>query len=313
MIWPNFFIVGAANSGTTSLYGYLKQHPDVFLPALKEPHYFAQLTPSREQRYLRTIIRDESSYLRLFHRAQAYKAIGEASPSYLWEPEAPYRIRRAIPDAKIIILLRDPVERAYSHYLMDVREGLQDLAFREALHRDWHQNKKGWSVSHLYVELGLYASQVRRYLEVFGPEQVLILMFEELTKSALNGKSVVVDVLRFLDLDVAPLPDIDTSLAENGFAAARWSWARRMAGANWVRRAGQILVPVSLGSNHTIKKMVYQRYFVKAVPKPPMDQQAGVWLRSIFEPDLKLLEALVGHVLPDLRHSWPASSSESRS
>jgi hypothetical protein len=304
MIWPNFFIVGAANSGTTSLYGYLKQHPDVFMPALKEPHYFAQLTPSRDQRFLRTIIRDEPAYLRLFHRAQHYRAIGEASPSYLWEPNAPYRIRRAIPHAKIIILLRDPVERAYSHYLMDVREGLQELPFREALQRDWTQGKKGWSVSHLYIELGLYAEQVRRYLEVFGPERVLILMFDELTKSALNGKSMVADVLAFLDLDVAPLADIDTSLAENGFAAARWAWTRRMAGANWVRRAGQILVPVSLGSNHTIKKLVYQRYFVKAVPKPPMDEQAGEWLRSIYAPDLSALEAIVGRELPELQRSW---------
>ena len=305
MTWPNFFIVGAANSGTSSLYAYLKQHPDVFMPALKEPHYFAQLTPSHDQRYLRTIIRDEPAYLRLFRRAEGYKAIGEASPSYLWEANAPYRISRAVPDAKIIILLRDPVERAYSHYLMDVREGLQDLPFCEALQRDWSERSKGWSVSHLYVELGLYAQQVRRYLDIFGPEQVLILMFEELTNSALNGKSVLADVLRFLDLDTAPLPAIDTSLAENGFAAARWSWARRVAGANWARRAGQLLVPVSLGSNHTIKRAVYQRYFVKAVPKPPMAEQAGQWLRSVYEPDLASLEALLGRAFPELRRSWP--------
>src|SRR5215469_13417957 len=152
MPWPSFFIVGAANSGTTSLYGYLKQHPDVFMPALKEPHYFAQVTPSHKQRHLRTIIRNQAAYLRLFHRADGCKAIGEASPSYLWDANAPYRIARAIPDAKIIILLRDPVERAYSHYLMDVREGLQDLAFAAALKKDWAQQNKGWSVSQLYVE-----------------------------------------------------------------------------------------------------------------------------------------------------------------
>src|SRR5437667_3118215 len=168
MIWPNFFIVGAQNSGTTSLYGYLKQHPDVFMPALKEPHYFAQITPSHEQRYLRTIVRDEAAYLRLFLKAKGYPAIGEASPSYLWDANAPHRIRKAVPHAKIIILLRDPVERAYSHYLMDVREGRQDLPFLQALERDWNRSKKGWSVSQLYVELGLYAEQVRRYLEVFG-------------------------------------------------------------------------------------------------------------------------------------------------
>jgi len=304
MIWPNFFIVGAQNSGTTSLYGYLKQHPDVFMPALKEPHYFAQITPSREQRYLRTIIRDKAAYLRLFDKGRDHKAIGEASPSYLWEPKAPYRIRNAVPHAKIIILLRDPVERAYSHYLMDVREGLQELPFCEALERDWNQSKKGWSISQLYVELGLYAEQVRRYLEVFGSQQVLILMFDELANSALNGKSVVADVLQFLGLSITPLYQIDTSFAENGFAAARWPWARRLAGANWVRRAGQILVPIRLGSNHTIKRMVYQRFFVRVVPKPPMDELAGEWLRSIYDPDLTALEAILGRALPGLRRSW---------
>lgn len=311
MIWPNFFIVGAANSGTTSLYGYLKQHPDVFMPALKEPHYFAQVSPAHEKRYLRTIIRDEAAYLRLFRKAEGYQAIGEASPSYLWEANAPYRIRRAIPHAKIIILLRDPVERAFSHYLMDVREGLQDLPFLEALQEDWNQSKKGWSVSQLYVELGLYAEQVRRYLEVFGPERVLVLMFEEFTKSALNGKSVVSAVLRFLGLNIAPLHNIEARFAENAFATARWPWARRLAGANWVRRAGQILVPISLGSNHTIKKMVYQRYFVKAGPKPLMNEEAGEWLRSIYEPELRVLEGLLGRELPELRRSWPVTSSRS--
>jgi Sulfotransferase domain len=313
MIWPNFFIVGAANSGTTSLYAYLKQHPDVFMPALKEPHYFAQLSPSPEKRYLRTIIRDEAAYLRLFRKAAGYKAIGEASPSYLWEANAPYRIRRAIPDAKIIILLRDPVERAYSHYLMDVREGLQDLPFREALQEDWGRSKKGWSVSQLYVELGLYFEQVRRYLEVFGRERVLVLMFQELASSALNGRSVIPVVLRFLGLNLAPLHELDMRLAENAFATARWGWARRMAGANWVRRAGQILVPASFGSNHTIKRLLYQRYFVKAGPKPSMNEQAGEWLRSIYDPDLRALEGLLGRKLPELRRSWQASTARSAS
>jgi hypothetical protein len=313
MIWPNFFIVGAANSGTSSLYNYLKQHPQVYLPALKEPHYFSQINPSHRQRYLRTIIRDEAAYLRLFRRAKGYKAIGEASPSYLWKADAPHRIHRAIPDAKIIILLRDPVERAYSHYLMDVREGLQNLPFPKALQEDWNRPEKGWSVSQLYVELGLYAEQVRRYLNVFGSEQVLILTFEDLTKSALNGKSVVADVLRFLGLDPAPLPKIDTSRVENGFAAARWSLARRIAGSNWARRAGQILVPVSLGANHTVKRVVYQRYFLKEQPKPPMDEQAKEWLCSIYDPDLRVLEKVLDRKLPELRRTWQAPSSWSTS
>ncbi len=302
--WPNFFIVGAASCGTTSLYTYLKQHPEVFLPALKEPHYFAQLRPIWEQRYLFTYVTEETDYLALFSKATGFKAIGEASPSYLWCPAAAERIHRAVPRAKIIILLRDPVERAYSHYLMNLREGLQDRPFFEALQDDWNRERKGWGVSQLYVELGLYAEQVRRYLELFGPSQVLILMFDDLRRSSPNQKATLGRVLRFIGVDPACLDRIDTSYVENSFGVARWAWAQRLAGSNWARRAGQILVPKRFGANHTIKRLIFQRFFVKSVPRPEIDLASKQWLCEIFDPDLRALEALLGRELPELRRSW---------
>ena len=83
--WPNFFIVGAAKAGTTSLYSYLRQHPDIFMPEdVKEPHYFAQVHPSRAQRYASPVfISDREAYLNLFRAGKNHRAIGEASPSYL--------------------------------------------------------------------------------------------------------------------------------------------------------------------------------------------------------------------------------------
>jgi hypothetical protein len=302
--WPNFFIVGAANSGTTSLYRCLNQHPEVFLPALKEPHYFAQVRPAYEQRYLRTYITEESAYLKLFRRGAGYRALGEASPSYLFEVEAPSRIQRVVPQARIIILLRDPLERAHSHYLMDVREGTQDQDFYQAIEKDWYQVQKGWGISHLYVELGLYAQQVDRYMSTFGRKQVLVLMFEELRKASQNDKSALAKVLRFLDVDLNYLGRIDTSYAENSYGVARWSWARRLAGSNRVRRLGQILVPPSLGSNQAVKRLVFQRFFVKSAPRPEIDRRARELLCSIFDPDLRALEELLGRRLPDLRQTW---------
>ena len=198
----NFFIVGAANSGTTSLYssGSMRR----VSAGSQRAALLAQIKPWHEQRHLRSLIGDQQEYLKLFRKAKGYKAIGEASPSYLWEAKAPYRIHRVVPHAKIIIVLRDPVERAYSHYLMDVREGLQDLSFHDALKQDWSRREKGWSESRVYIELGLYAERVRRLLKSWR-ERVLILSLEELIASALNGKSVVADVLRFLELDTASL------------------------------------------------------------------------------------------------------------
>jgi Sulfotransferase family len=303
-IWPNFFIVGAASCGTTSLYTYLKQHPEVFLPALKEPHYFAQLRPTYEQRYLFTYVTDEKDYLALFSRAAGYKAAGEASPSYLWCPEAPARIHRAVPDAKIIILLRDPVERAFSHYLMNLREGLQRRPFFEALQEDWNRAQKGWGVSQLYVELGLYAAQVQRYLQEFGTAQVRILLFDDLRRGAENRKATLAEILRFIGVDSGYLDQIDISSAENSFGIARWPWARRLAGSNWARRAGQLLVPKRMGANHAIKRLIFQRFFVKSVPRPKIDPAAKQWLCATFEPDLRALEELLGRELPALRRSW---------
>jgi hypothetical protein len=304
--WPNFFIVGAANSGTTSLYTCLNQHPQVFLPALKEPHYFAHVQPSYEQRYMRTYVTEENAYLKLFRRGAGYPAIGEASPSYLFDVEAPARIRRVLPHAKIIMLLRDPVERAHSHYLMDLREGVQREYFYRAIEEDWYRRQKGWGVSHLYVELGLYAQQVSRYLSTFGSQQVLVLMFEELRKASENRKSALAKVLRFLQVDPDYLDQIDTSYAENSYGVARWSWARRLAGSNRFRRVGQILVPPSLGSNQAIKRLIFQRFFVKSAQRPEMDPSAKDLLRSIFDPDIRALEELLQRRLPDLRHTWEA-------
>src|SRR5205807_6443730 len=142
-------------------------------------HFFTQVRPAAELKFLIDAITDRDEYLRLFSKSNGRRIIGDASPSYLWHPEVPRRINEVAPDAKIAIILRDPVERAYSHYLMDYREGAQSRPFYSALLEDMHRPKKGWGVSYLYYELGLYAQQVRRYLETFTPERVKILLFED--------------------------------------------------------------------------------------------------------------------------------------
>ena len=159
-IWPNFYIVGAVKSGTTSLYAYLRQHPQVFLPTMKEPHFFTQPRPSPEQIHLIQYVADIESYQHLYRGADRYPRIGDASPSYLWCEEAPERIHAVQPEARIIVILRDPVQRAYAQYLMDFNEGVLDLPFMEALQKDWARPDKGWGISQLYVELGRYTAQI---------------------------------------------------------------------------------------------------------------------------------------------------------
>ena len=119
--WPNFFIVGADKAGSSSLYSYLKEIPEIFMSPIKEPNYFSVKTIS--QNGLLNTIRDKKKYLALFKNVKDEKIFGEASSSYLADPEAPNLIHQVSPRAKILISLRDPAERIFSHYLMSRRLG----------------------------------------------------------------------------------------------------------------------------------------------------------------------------------------------
>jgi len=137
--WPNFFIVGVAQAGTTSLYAYLKDTPGVFMSPEKEPHYFQRKRPPRKHD---RGIRKQSEYLKLFKGASEDKAIGEASPGYLSDPESAKLIHEAVPKSRIIILLRDPVERAYSAYLWRRAKGTVKQTFHEIITSYINNRKK---------------------------------------------------------------------------------------------------------------------------------------------------------------------------
>src|SRR5918992_1601997 len=134
-IWPNFFIVGAQKAATTSLYHYLKNIPGVYMSKVKEPSYFA---PNYVRPDPGRFLRDKKEYLRLFKNARGYIAVGEASPSYLWDPDAPKLIHQTVPHARIIMILRDPIERAYSRYLMKKKyRGGMKSSFYDEIIRDY--------------------------------------------------------------------------------------------------------------------------------------------------------------------------------
>jgi len=130
--WPNFFIVGPTRAGTTSLWNYLKQVSGVYMSPVKEPAHF---NPNTNYTRFSTIpIRDKKKYLELFKDVKDETAIGEASPTYLADPQTPYLIHEVVPDARIIIILRDPVERAFSEYLLMYAIGVLKCSFSELIH-----------------------------------------------------------------------------------------------------------------------------------------------------------------------------------
>jgi len=174
---PNFLIVGAAKSGTTSLFQYLRAHPDVFMPELKETSYFAGFG-----------VKTEEEYLRLFEPANGKRAVGEASGAYLYAPAAAPAIRDFLgPDVRIVIILRNPIDMAYSLWGHMVREGAENLAFFDALAAEqsrmadpsFHRHAKTWVYNSAYVARARYAQQVAAYFRAFEPQQVRVFIFEE--------------------------------------------------------------------------------------------------------------------------------------
>ena len=297
--WPNFFLVGAAKAGTTSLYEYLSRCPGVFFPRIKEPHFFTGVRPANERKFYIDAVTKREQYLRLFRKARDSLVVGDASPSYLWHPQVPRRIYEVAPDARIAIILRDPVERAYSHYLMDYREGVQDLPFYEALIEDMNLPEKGWGISWLYFELGQYARQVERYYSVFKPEQIKVLLFDEFSRDV---RGTLKEILEFLGLDPSVADKIDVSRKYNVYSAPRGPIARRLAGSKVSRFFGQTIIPREVG------EFVFYKFLVRDAVKPPIDPRARDLLSSLYEREVAATEKILGRPLPQLRRSWCAAA-----
>jgi hypothetical protein len=190
---PDFLIIGAQKAGTTSLYAYLCAHPDVLPAARKEVHYF-DLNHARGERWYRSMFPLRADLEVRARRAGHRVVTGEASPYYLFHPLAAERAASTVPGTRLVVLLRDPVQRAWSHYRHEVAAGREPLGFTEALDAepgrldgaddavraggppDLVRGHRWYS----YVARGLYADQLRRWLEVFPREQLLVLTAEDL-------------------------------------------------------------------------------------------------------------------------------------
>lgn len=206
---PNFFIVGAPRSATGALYLALKQHPEVCVSLLKEPQFFgADLAPAPLR------IRDEDVYLELFEVAADRPLRGEASVWYLSSLQAPYEIRAFSPEAKVVVLLREPAEMAWSLHALHVTNGEEDLpSFEEALaaEPDRRRGRRLPEGNHFpeglqYTEAVRYAPKVERYLDVFGPENVSCLLFDDFVRDP--GEQCR-RVLEFLGADPGFRPETD--------------------------------------------------------------------------------------------------------
>ena len=215
----NFFIVGTAKAGTSSLHEILSHHPQINMSLVKEPNFFSKdIVPDNFRKNYR-----EAVNTKLFSKAKTHEmflrnimeyeklfipsgkdVIGEASVSYLYSEVAAEEIYKYNPNAKILIILRNPVERAFSHFLMNLKTGYtNNLNFLDEIKKDYNKAYKGWGVSHLYIELGLYFNQIKRFMDVFDQNNVLILDFYDFKK---NNQNIIDNICSFLGIDDFTIP-----------------------------------------------------------------------------------------------------------
>lgn len=289
MTTPNFFIVGAAKAGTTSIHSYLSEHPDIFMTEPKEVNFFSHQNILGQQLYYKDYIcQKESEYEKLFSECGSTKAVGEASVSYLFYPGVAERVKAYSSRAKILIFLRNPVDRGYSHFMMDRRLGLvnddyDDIVFRRSTHNHaelYYQQ---------YVELGLYYKQVKKYLDVFGEESVRIFLLEDLV---LDLESVTKEIFSFLEVDESFLPDLEKK--HNEFLLPKTELMRWFYSKHHVRKFLKTLMPTALVE-------LIKSNFTKNVTKPSMQDELRNQLLSIYGNDIEMLASLIGRDLSNWR------------
>ncbi len=213
MKMPNFLIIGAAKAGTTSLYHYIKQHPQIYMSPIKETNFFALVDepldfcgPGDHDYINRFSVRTIERYWEQFEGCTDELAVGEASPLYLYHAQAARRIWKQLPHVKLIVILRHPVDRAYSAFLHLIRDGREEhVDFGQALQNEDTRIRSRWEHIWHYKQMGYYYKQLKRYYDIFGHSQIRVYFYEDLK---VNSLELIQDIFRFLGVDDTFVPDL---------------------------------------------------------------------------------------------------------
>lgn len=233
----DFFIVGAPKSGTTSLYHYLNQHQDICMSLIKEPNYFSSEELNDQGLYYKAkVISKLESYHKIFIKEKDHQLLGEASVSYLFYQNVPLKIYKYNPNAKIIILLRNPIERAHSHYLMDYRLGHTKISLDSILNDS--SVKDHALLYQQYIELGFYYNQVKRYVDVFGHDNVCVMLYDKLKE---NNEQLTNNILRFLNVDLNH--DINFKIPYNRSKSSTNKIIQKLYSLTFIRKSVSFLFP----------------------------------------------------------------------
>lgn len=291
---PNFFIVGAAKCGTSSLADYVGQHPSVYLPSIKEPFYFVSDIG----------FSNYDEYMLLFRNSGDVLAMGEASAGYLYDEQAAFTIKSKYPTAKIIIVLRNPVDMAFSLWRYIRITGKEPKSFEEAItdhervYRKNEQFKKscaGWWANYLYLERASYFNQVKRYFDIFGRDRVKVYIFERFIK---EPEKVCQNIFEFLGVENDFVPDCAKVVNEGGEVRFRFLKCLR-------NRKYPLLAPLLPGQYKARIRNMLRELNLKRGKKVEISPSIRRTTERFFREDIDRLESLLGYCIPE----WCSSKS----
>jgi hypothetical protein len=299
---PNFLIIGAPRSGTTTLYETLKQHPQIYLSPVKEPMFFIlegeqRTFPGPKSPTGTTTI---AAYRRLFRGVRQETAVGEASPCYLFSRQAPRRIKQYIPDAKLIAILRNPVERAYSHFAFHRLHGEEPLAdFEAALAAEQERERMGWFCFWAYRGMGCYGRQIERYASLFARRQMRFFLFEDLLS---DPAALCADIFRFLGVS-------DTVRIRSGGRHNPSGMPRNRGMHAFLTRPNIIKQALKRVLSEKTQYNLLTMLMNRNLRKPPLDREVRRRVLVMFREDILRTQDLIGR---DLSHWLTPAERQNR-
>ena len=294
---PNLFIVGQPKSGTTALHQFLGQHPEIYMSSIKEPHFFcADFHLESDRAYGRQRFfdfRSESAYLQLFSRAKEVKIAGESSTNYLYSQVAAEKIHNFNPDAKIIIILREPAKFIYSlhsHYVKFTEENEPDFLTALALETERKQEEatspRVISPSYLYYSQRVqYYQQVKRYCDRFSPEQIKIVIFEDFKS---ENERVFREILEFLGVNTNFAPEYE---AINVNKEVKFKAINNLINSPLVKSISKNLV--SQEFNEFIRDNIVEKFFWHSAPKAKMPEEIKIQLMKQYKSEVVKISELL--------------------
>jgi hypothetical protein len=288
---PNFFLIGAAKSGTTALYHYLKQHPQIYMSSVKEPNFFAfenkklDFSGPGDDWVINTTVTNLDDYLRLFDKVTNESAIGEASWKYLYYPGTAESIKRHIPEARLFVVLRNPVDRAYSHFIMMRQKAREPkINFAEAVKQEQQRISDNWGADWHYIQVGLYYNNLKRFFDLFGRDQIKVFLYEDLKNSPLI---MLQDIFKFLKVDDDFVPDISVK-HNQGLVPQNRPLHTFLRTSSPLKSFAKMLVPKAFRKH--IKNQIHKINLTK--PKP-LDQSTREEISKLFREDILKLQRLI--------------------